>query len=227
MTSTAPAKSGILSYLFGEELHNTLVAAGMTEGLRRAIIADHQVARAAVRAAEDRVQANLQEDEARQRRETMVIRLADTKLFTTRVRNLLMRRGIVTIGDLCMWTVSSLDDIHRMGSKGVLEIMQVLAVNGLDLLDERGNALRHAINLYGNAEYVPSKLMPMWTSGINSRTKDILAKYETLGDLSTLSGREFMHDEYQVSDQYISVAKNQLLHVRDGLRKAGLTFRSE
>lgn len=201
--------------------------AGATDEILGAIADDPDVAKAAVEGAVAMMAAKLYADEAAMRREILAMHLKDTSL-TTRVRNILMQHRLMTIGDLCMTTEGQLA-MHRItGRKTLLEIERFLAEWGLELRREKGDVVAYALWLYGEAEYIPAKHMPLWDYRLDSRTKDILGKRETLGKLCELSEGDFMkqHQEMRYGD-LIREATNQLRFVRNDLKVVNLSFRGE
>lgn len=217
-----------LSISFTLLLPRALQDAGGSDTLIRAIIDDPAVASAAVAGAERYLNHTLRDDEARLRRDFMMKSPKDVSL-SSRVINVLLRsRRIETIGDLCMCTSTDIRDMHNSGPKTVLEVSRLLEAHGLSLRSEYSSALDHAVSLYGDARYVPSKWMPLWASRLNGSTMEVLARYPTLGDLSRLSGSSFMNEEYyRMGGEPLSVCKNQMLKVRYGLQMAGLSMSSE
>jgi len=210
------------------ELRYAFEKAEVEDDIVRAIIDDPRVMRAAIEGAERYLRAVHETELAMERQNILSMDLSRALSLSTRTRNILLRHGMKTVGDVCMRTPSMLLEIRGLSIKTLLEIEKALVTNGLDLMNERAVALTHVVTLFGNAEFVPSKLMPMWVPGLDGRTKDILDKYPTLGDLSIMSAREFMDDEYgHPHGELLATTKRQMVHVRDGLRAVGLEFRGE
>lgn len=219
-------KAGSIHLSLGIE--HALRKAGGDDELLEAMMRDSDVATAMIEAGKRVVRRKEAAKEAAIRRGALCIALTDKAVFTTRVRNLLMRRRVFTLGQLSMMSIEDIEGIHRMGGKGALEVMQVLATYGLDLRSTLREPAEHALWLYGEAEYIPAPFMMLWAPRLDGRTKDILTSYETLGQLVTITGNEFMHDAYGYRDGELSrTPKAQMLKVLDGLRQVGLTFRGE
>lgn len=219
-------RSGSILFLLGIEPE--LRKAGADDTFLEQMMRDHDVATAMVEAGKRLVQQKQAAKEAAQRRSSLYISLSERAVFTTRVRNLLLRYRVYTLGQLCMMTADEVEGVHKMGGKGILEVMQVLASYGLDLRSPLKEPAEHALWLYGEAKYIQSSLMVYWAPRFDGRVKDVLEEYETLGELAALTGNEFMHDAYGYHlGELVRTPKAQMLRVLEGLQQVGLTFRSE
>lgn len=213
-----------LSYDVLLTLPTALQQSGASTELLQAIIDDEAVAKAAVDGATAHLQLRHWEDESAQRREFLTVKLRDEELFPRRIRNLLLRRHLDTVGDVCMTTATQLEQFKGFGKKSISDIAGVLKVHGLSLRDEFKQPLHHATQLYGGAQYVPARMMWLWISGLDNTSRDILESYDTLADLTKLSALQFIDAHANVHSDVLAVRKNQMLKVRAGLKEAGLSF---
>lgn len=224
MTLASP--SNVIPLMNPRPFVRALQDAGLTIDDMMCVELDPAVAVATVQAIRDAVQASLNADEAATRRMLLEQPIKRCAALETKQRNLLVRNGLETIGDLALRTEREVQVYSGVGPQFISTLEQLLADNGFEFLRPMENPLERAIALYGGAEYVPTSHMYLWQAGLDQFTHQYLRDFPTLGELATSSAAEYMEArEAEVDDKPLSIRKQQMIRLRDGIEKAGLSLR--